>query len=406
MIVDLSDKRLFTNSFFKIDKALKEKTRFKIVYGGSGSSKSYSYYQHYVVKLLQETNHDFLILRKFATTLEQSVFNGIKLIIDNWGLTDYFHFTKRPYEIRNKITGRRIIFLGVDDPEKLKSIVNIGQALLEEATDFTFNDFKEVNRRLRGIEGIEIGLCFNPISHTHWIKKHFFDNPEVRKNTTITKCFYSDNQYLTEEDIEQLEQLIHIDENDYRVYVLGEWGVLTERLIFKNWKVVDDIPKEAKRLPSGMDFGFASDPTTLIDAYLLGDDIYFRELLYETGLTNLETDNPNQSSIQQRLKEINFNNPNYIIADSAEPKSIAELRSSNFDVYGVKKYPGSINDGIKLLKAYNIHITSDSPNLINEFENYVLKIDKDGNILPHPVDAYNHGIDACRYIILMKDRLW
>jgi len=396
MIVDLQDRSLYTTSYFKIEKILQEPTRFKVVYGGSGSSKSFSYYQHLIIQLLEEKNHDFLILRKYGTTIEQSVFNGIKGIIQTWGLADYFTFTKRPYVITNNITGVKMLLMGVDDPEKLKSIVNIKRVLLEEATDFTFADFKEINRRVRGIEGIQIGLCFNPISHTHWIKKHFFDTPEINKNTSVVKCSYQDNEYLTQEDIDQLHQLKLIDEMDYKVYVLGEWGILTNRLIFKNWSECDSIPGEAKELPTGLDWGFANDPTAIVKVYKLENTLYLDEVCYETGLTN--------DVIAERLKQANIKN--YIVADSAEPKSIQELRKHNLNVYAVKKYPGSIKDGIKLMKGYQIKVTSRSKNIITEFENYVYKVDKADNILPDPVDSYNDCIDAIRYVILMKNRLW
>jgi phage terminase large subunit len=200
--------------------------------------------------------------------------------------------------------------------------------------------------------------------------------------------------------------LKNIDENDYRVYVLGEWGILTDRLVFRNFKECDSIPEHAKKLPSGLDWGFANDPTALIDVYILGDEIYLDERIYQTGLTNLETDNALQESIQKKFKELGVGKDSYIVADSSEPKSITELRNQGYMIYGVKKYPGSIKDGIKLMKAYTINITKRSRNLINEFENYVMKVDKNDNILPQPIDAYNHGIDAVRYVILMKGRLW
>lgn len=404
MVIDLSNKKLYTKSYFKIQKSLKEHTRFKIVYGGSGSSKSHSAYQHFVTLFLSEKNHDFLVMRKYGTTIENSVYKGIKFIILNWGLGHLFEFRKQPYTITNIMTGRTMSFIGVDDPEKLKSIVNIKWALLEEATDFNFEDFKEINRRLRGIKGIQLWLLFNPISHTHWIKKHFFDKFEINIHCSIVKCYYTDNQFLTDEDIEQLEALKFIDENDYRVYVLGEWGILTDRLIFKDFKECDKIPKEAKQLPCGLDFGFYPDPAAILEAYIQGQDLYINEILYHTNLVNIRNDE--SDSIEANLDLIGFDKNRYIIADSSEPKSIQELRSAGLNVYGVKKYPGSIKDGIKLIKSYKVHILSSSKNLITEFENYVYKVNKDGEILPEPVDAYNHLIDALRYILLMKDRLW
>lgn len=402
--IKTNDKRFYSEAFWKIYPKLLNDKRFLIVYGSAGSSKSYSIYQSILLIFSKEAKYDFIVFRKVGATLHNSVYSGFQSIVSNyWKVFNKFlQFKKNPLEIVNQYNVRRIIFNGLDDPEKLKSIVNIRVAVLEEATEFSQADFMEINRRLRGMENIKIILIFNPVSHRHWIKKYFFDNEIVKKDTDFVHCTYHDNRFLTAQDRQQLENLKYIDENDYRVYCLGEWGILTERLIFKNWKVVDEIPANAKRLPSGMDFGFNPDPTALVDVYISGKDIYFDERIYQRNLVNIDLGTG--FSVIEKLNDIGFEKEQLIIADSAEPKSIMEIRLSGYNILAVRK--PSIYESIKLMKSYKIHITKRSENIINEFENYVHRIDKEGNLLPEPIDDFNHAIDCCRYVLSQKERVW
>jgi phage terminase large subunit len=405
-VINLQDEALYTDTFWKISKAFFGTERFNIVFGSSNSSKSYSTYQRYIQEFLYEKDRDYLVLRKHGTTLFDSVFIGMKNIIYGWGLSFMFAFKESPgnLTITNRYTGRRIVFKGLDDSEKIKSVVNFKYALLEEATEFHLSDWLEINRRLRGFEGIKFFFIFNPVDRNHWINKHFFLTTAVKEKTSFTHCTYKDNKFATKEDIEQLEGLEHIDENDWRIYCLGQWGVLTSRLIFNNWSTVKEVPKEAKKIPSGMDFGYSPDPTTLVDLYIRGDELYLDEQMYLTGLTNIHTGNDLERSIQQELENIGFDKKGLIIADSAEPKSIRELRSAGYNIYAVKK-PG-VSESIKSMKSYKIHITERSINTISEFENYQRKVDRHGTILPEPVDANNHIIDPTRYVLTMKGKLW
>jgi phage terminase large subunit len=404
--INLQDPALYANTFWKVSEAFYGPNRFNIIWGSSNSSKSYSMYQRFIQEFLQEQKRDYLVLRKHGTTLFDSVFSGMRNIITEWGLKFMFTFKESPgnLTITNKYTGRRIVFKGLDDSEKIKSVVNFKYCLLEEATEFHLSDWLEINRRLRGFEGIKFFFIFNPIDRNHWINKHFFLTPSVREKCMIIHCTYHDNKFATKEDIEQLEGLKDIDENDWRIYCLGEWGVLTSRLIFNNWSTVVSVPPEARQIPSGMDFGYSPDPATLTDLYIRGDELYIDERIYKTGLTNINTGNEFEQSMQQELERIGFDKQHLIIADSAEPKSIRELRDVGFNIYAVKK-PG-ISESIKMMKSYRLFITEHSTNAINEFENYQRKVDRYGTILPEPLDAFNHIIDPVRYVLTMKGKLW
>lgn len=226
MLIDFtknSDK-LFNNSFFEIRKV---KTRFLVVYGGSGSGKSVSVHQNALIDILN-ANYDTLIIRKHAASLYDSCWKLCENIAESFSIKACFRwaYSNQKRELLNTKTGKRITFKGIDDPEKIKSIAGIKKIIIEEANQLTVEDFLELNRRVRGIEGIQIILILNPVSENHWIKKMFVDEDGAYHNdTTVLKFNYQDNKYLTESDIKELERLKLINENHYRIYVLGEWGI-------------------------------------------------------------------------------------------------------------------------------------------------------------------------------------
>jgi phage terminase large subunit len=171
---------------------------------------------------------------------------------------------------------------------------------------------------------------------------------------------------------------------------MGQTGQ-SKSLIFRI-NEVQDIPKDAKLLAKGMDFGFTNDPTTLVAVYQSGDNLYFDELLYETGLTN--------SDISNKFRELGFDKRDEIFADDAEPKSIEELYRMGWNIKEAKKK--EVNLGIDIMKRYKLHCTTNSVNMIKEFKNYKWIEDKNGNVLNKPVDMFNHSIDAIRYVCYNK----
>jgi len=188
--------------------------------------------------------------------------------------------------------------------------------------------------------------------------------------------------------------LISGDEQFWKVYGLGEVGSL-EGVIFSNWDTVDSIPSDGKWTAYGLDFGFTNDPTAIIKVVYQGGELWVEELCFEPGLTNPD--------IVNKLKSFGIGPLDDIIADSAEPKSIAEIRRGGYRALrGVKKGPDSINNGIDILKRYKINIHKKSINLIEEFSNYQWMKTKDGEYLNKPNDNYNHGIDALRYCVMEK----
>ena len=177
------------------------------------------------------------------------------------------------------------------------------------------------------------------------------------------------------------------------MYARGITGRI-EGLIFKKWYILKEGFEDKKLIGYGIDFGFTNDPTSLIEVRMQDGDLYVQELIYETGLTNKD--------ISDRMEVLEVSKGSLIVADSAEPKSIEELRRYGWTIDGVKKGKDSIMFGINLLKGYQINVHSSSKNLIKELEQYKWKVNKNGDTLNVPIDEYNHAIDALRYLVMHK----
>ena len=234
-------KKLFSGVFDRIREA---NTRFVVVFGGASASKSYSMMQHLIISLMEDTTN-WLAIRKYSTDIQNSIYDNLIGIINEWGLYDKFTYRLSPLGIICKETGARVIFKGLDDTEKIKSIYGIKRIFIEEANQLDFDDFRELNRRARGQEGIQIYLVFNPVVINHWLKRELFDNQFYAPHCTYIHATYKDAiKWLTEDDIIQLEILKDINPNDYKVYTLGEWGgVRTGNEFYYNFVYTKHISK-------------------------------------------------------------------------------------------------------------------------------------------------------------------
>jgi phage terminase large subunit len=206
---------------------------------------------------------------------------------------------------------------------------------------------------------------------------------------------YKDNQFLSEKIVKGIEAKQFTHPEWWRVYGLGEYGQISET-IFTNWKQIDKIPEDSKLIGYSTDFGFTNDPTAIVEVRMQDGNIYLKELVYELGLTNRD--------ISKKYEECGIiRGFDDIIADSAEPKSIHELRQAGWHVIKAPKGPDSINKGIDIMKQYPIFITADSINLIKEFRMYRWDKDKHtGKTINKPVGVLDHGIDGVRYVCLAK----
>lgn len=212
-----------------------DENRWVVSYGGAGSAKSYSTAQKIITRIISEENHRFLITRKVAKTLRVSVFQLFKDVVSNMGLYDQFKINKSDMTITYIKNNSQLLFFGLDDIEKLKSIQGITSIWIEEASEVDKGDILELNRRLRGHTPYykQIILTFNPISHLHWLKEHFFDNPA--SNASIYKTTYLDNSFIDDEYKKEIEDIKNYDIQQYNIYALGEWGVLNNNLVYHNY---------------------------------------------------------------------------------------------------------------------------------------------------------------------------
>lgn len=215
---------LFNSWFFGFYKC---QSRFIHTYGGSGSGKSYCVAQKLIVRLIKEdTLHRFLCVRKTRVTIKKSMFEQVLHILTHWGMRSDFEINLTELSITYKPTGSQFVMVGLDDPEKLKSIVGVTGIWIEEATQLEEKDFNELNRRLRGITKYykQIVFSYNPIDAGHWIVKRFFK--EQNDNVVLFKSTYLDNKFIDQEYADQLNELVKHSEYEYAVYCRGEWGTL------------------------------------------------------------------------------------------------------------------------------------------------------------------------------------
>jgi len=390
MLIDLHthQDKLFNPLIYDLRKA---KTRFVNNWGGAGSGKSFTQTQHEIIKCLEKPEK-LLVTRKVASTLKDSVISLFTSVLNQWGLEDFYTENKSTQFI-TLTNGSQILFKGMDDQEKIKSIAGITRIWNEEASELTQADINQLNLRLRGKDGLQMTNTFNPIDEEHFLKAYFFDNPDMLTRTTNIHTTYKDNRFIDEAYKAELEGYQFIDKNYYKIYALGEWGGITEGRIFPIWEQIERFP-DIDGYWYGLDFGFSNDPCAIVKTLKWKGRIYFDERLYRTGLTN--------SDIADFLKSDGYNSEP-VICDSAEPKSIEELRRQGINAIGADKGKGSILGGIDFLKSHKILVTQSSRNLIKENRYYQWKQTNDGKFINQPKDWMNHLKDACRYAYSLGD---
>ncbi len=372
----------------------KDQSRYQVAWGGAGSGKSHIVARKILYRILKEDDveHNFLITRKVNRTIKRSVFTLFKNIISKWGLTEEFNFNYTDLTITYKKNNSKMLFTGMDDPEKLKSIEAVTGIWMEEATEFTQEDFEQLDLRLRGVTKYikQIILTLNPISEQHWIKKIFFDNP-------IDGCFtlkttYLDNEFIDDDYKMVMENKKKTNPRYYNIYALGNWGT-AEGLIFNNVTqrlIKHDEVKDFECVQGG-DFGYTNHPTAWHQSYVDKENkvIYVYDGFYEKGMTN--------EAIAKSIIE-DYKAHKYMSTfDSAEPKSIDRLKTLGVKCRGALKGKDSVNTGIDFLCEYNIIVNAHLVEYMTEFNNYCWAVDKDGKPTNKPVDDFNHFIDALRY---------
>ena len=378
-------------------KLVEDKHRINVVMGGASSGKSYDVFEKVIYKTLAEEGHRYLVVRKVARTLRHSVFDLCCGIIASWGMRDLFKVNKTDLAIFCIPTKNEIIFSGLDDVEKLKSIYGITDIVVEESPEITEADFNQLDLRLRGEtkNKKQITLLLNPISVQHWIKKRFYDRQEPDAITHHST--YKDNKFLDEDTKKRLEQITDPYFRD--VYVLGKWGIFGNA-VFTNFSVEEFAYGEddLENVRTGMDFGTAH--ASVIErmgfrenATTMQDEIYFFDELYGKGWTNADFIGATEEQWGPQSHEW------IITADSAEPDRIIEWNRAGWNrIQAAKKGAGSLRYGIDYLCSKKMHIhATKCPNMAKEIQSFKRREDKDGNAIDAFVEINDDCIAAARY---------
>lgn len=377
------------------------KKRYRVVKGSRGSKKSTTTAQDIILKMTMYPLANTLVIRKTFNSHKDSTWTQLKWAAKNLGLEDDWNFSKSPLEATRKSTGQKILFRGLDDPMSITSItVEHGYlcwAWFEEAFQvMNEDDFNKVDMSIRGQlpDGYykQITITFNPWSEKHWLKKRFFDtnDPNILALTTTYEC----NEWLGPDDKALFEQMKINNPRRYNIEGLGNWGI-AEGLVYENFIEQEfdymDISKKAgTKTVFGLDFGYTNDPTALIAAIVDQEnkELYIFDEHYQKAMTN--EDIANMIKYKGYSKET-------ITADSAEPKSIDDIKSKGiYRIKAAKKGKDSILNGIQNIQDYKIIIHPKCENFLIEINNYVWS-NKNGTVINKPIDDFNHLMDALRY---------
>lgn len=375
---------------------LANETRFFILTGGRGSGKSFEV-GRFVSLLSFEPNHKILFTRQTMTSAHLSIIPEFEEKIELLDVKECFSINRS--EILNTDSRSEIIFKGLrtssgDQTAALKSLQGVSTWVLDEAeelTDETTFDKINLSIRKKGVQNRVI-LILNPSTKEHWIYKRFFEQAGVQEgftgikdNVTYIHTTYLDNvENLDESFLNEIQRIKTTNPKKYNHVIMGGWLDKAEGVVFTNWKYGNFNPDNLQT-SFGQDFGFSIDPTTLVEVAIdkIKRKIYVKECFYKTKLTTTDI----------ALLNLEYANKNLIVADSAEPRLIAELKSKGCNIKATEKGAGSISAGIALMQDYELIIEENSINIAKELNNYVYA-DKGAKLFR---DDFNHAIDSIRY---------
>jgi len=351
--------------------------------GGTSSGKTYAILQ-VLFSLAINTQSTITVVGQDIPNLKVGALRDALDIINSDEVIQQqlvsYNRSERVLSFRN---GSIIEFNSYDNDQDAKSGKR-DYLFINEANGIPYIVFEQLHLRTR----LRTYIDYNPDT-SFWVHEKVI--PQATTQLIISD--HRHNPFLTAKIREKIEGLKDKDLDLWKVYARGRTGRV-EGLVLKKWYITKESFEDKKLLGYGLDFGFTNDPTSLIEVRTQDGELWVREVIYETGLTN-----PDISNEMDRLK---VSRSSLIVADSAEPKSIEELRRMRWTVDGVKKEKDSVNFGLSLLKGYSINVHADSKNLIKELSSYKWKVDRDGNTLNVPVDKDNHAIDALRYLVYHK----
>jgi phage terminase large subunit len=350
--------------------------------GGTSSGKTYSILQVLFTLAITQPNQTITIVGQDIPNLKRGAIRDSQNIINS---SDYIQSQITKYNSSDKIyyfkNNSIIEFASYENSQDAKNGKR-DYLFINEANGIDYTIYSELELRTSK----RIFIDYNP-NFEFWVHTQVIP----QNNTAYFISNFEHNPFISDSIVEGIKRLKDKDFQLWRVYGLGQTGKI-EGLVF-DYYLVEEMPKHLDKIAYGMDFGFTNDPTTLVKVGLSDGKLYGQEIIYQTGLTNRDID--------KLLKENNIPKSFNIFADSADPKSIKELRLFGWNVLPADKGADSINYSIQLLKNYgSIHLTRDSINWIKEAKSYKWRELKDGSKTNQPIDAFNHCWDACRYYAL------
>lgn len=395
--METENKYKYSKAYFKILELIQNapnETVF-VIRGGQGASKTISVIE-LIIQSLLSSEKEATILSSELSKMKRTVIRDYKKVCKDWGVfktEEDFNKSESKHEYPN---GSYIDFLGAD-------VIDVGKGFRRDILYINEADKMDIETAIQFISraGLTI-IDYNP-------DKLFWGDDFIKQNNFLTLTF-EDNEFLKESELKSILEykekgfnnpnlpasILFEDSNiknkywanKWKVYGMGLVGSL-DGVVFENWDIVPNVPYNAEFLCIGMDFGFTNDPSAAVKLFKLDNEIYVKQVLYESGLTNQD--------IAERLRRNGVTESMLIVADSAEPKSIAEIAALDFNIEGCEKGPDSVRAGIDLLQTYKIHVTEESDKVISELRGYVWKVDKNGKSLNEPIGINDHAMAALRY---------
>jgi phage terminase large subunit len=356
--------------------------RLLLFQGSARSGKTWNILIWLVIHLLQNPNKTLSIVRKTLPALKGSVLRDLKEILEQLNQYDPNRWKKQDgyYEFPN---GSVIEWFSTDEEQKLRGRKR-EMLFVNEANEITRDEYIQLAIRTTG----QIIMDYNPSD----IDSYIYDLIDTEEDVFFHKSTYRDNPFLSDEIIKEIESLKDKDKNLWRVFGLGERGVSTTN-VFNTFNITDEFPIDGGKVIRALDFGY-NDPTALVEVRVIEDSIYIRELLYLRGLTS--------DDLVYKIEGLGIEKTDDLWCDSARPEIIEDLKRKRINAKPVKKH--TILHGIDLIKRHKVYIHEDSTNIIDEFNSYKWKTNKDGKTLDVPEDDNNHAIDAVRYCLEMINK--
>lgn len=346
--------------------------------GSSRSGKTYNTLLWLIVYTYNHKDTKVSVVRATLPALKGSVLMDFKDIMTKLGIwnENSFNKTELIYTFPNKSVFE---FFSCDSEQKLRGRKR-DILFVNEANELTQIMWQQLKMRTTKFAILDYNPSF---SDEHWICDV---NKEEKTYHFVTT--YKDNiQNLEQPIIDEIESLRHKNPTLWKIYGEGKQAIV-EGLVFQNFETIADLPTQIDKTFVGIDYGYTNDPTAIVEVGIEGENLYIREIAYQTHLMTNE--------IAQILKK----QGKKVISESADPRMIDELARAGVNIVPVQKYKGSIEAGIAKMQTMKIHITKDSTNVIKEFKNYTYEKNREGKYLNTPIDMFNHAIDATRYVVL------